>query len=119
MINQAQRDRLGKITPKKIRTELLGEAVSNHLTIADLHWSSPTLDIEQESLLMLPVGVVVDTAMLSPIRELVAGRVFHAEKCGITRVVIPGTPWATYVRIAPKKYIGLARFRHLESSEDD
>lgn len=119
MINQAQRDRLGRITPKMIRTELLGEVVPTPLTVADQHWSSPTLDTEQSALLLLPSGVVVDTAMLVPEREFALGRLFRAAKCGITRVVIPGTPWATYVRIAPRQYVGLARFRHLEESLDE
>lgn len=119
MINQAQRDRLGRITPKMIRTELLGEVIATPLTVADQHWNSPTLDLEQDALVMLPSGVVVDTALLAPVRELAAGRVFRAAKCGITRVAIPGTAWATYVRIARRQYVGLARFRHLEETADE
>lgn len=64
MINQVQRDRLGRITPKMIRTELLGEVVSTPLTVADQHWNSATLDMEQDALLLLPSGVVVDASML-------------------------------------------------------
>lgn len=119
MINQVQRDRLGRITPKMIRTELLGEVVAMPLTVADRHWNSPTLDIEQDGLLLLPPGVVVDASMLVPERELASGRLFRAAKCGITRVVIPGTSWATYVRVARRQYIGLARFRHLEEPVDE
>lgn len=119
MINQAQRDRLGRITPKMIRTELLGEVVSTPLTVVDQHWNSPTLDMEQDALLLLPSGVVVDASMLVPERDLAAGRLFRAAKCGITRVAIPGTPWATYARIARRQYVGLARFRHLEETVDD
>lgn len=119
MINQGQRDRLGRITPKTIRTELLGEVVSTPLIVADRHWNSPTLDMEQDMLLLLPPGVVVNASMLVPERELATGRLFRAAKCGITRAVIPGTPWATYVRIARQQYVGLARFRHLEETADD
>lgn len=119
MINQGQRDRLGRITPKMIRTDLLGEVVSTPLIVADQHWNSPTLDMEEGTLLLLPPGVVVNASMLVPERELATGRLFRAAKCGITRAVIPGTPWATYVRIARKQYVGLARFRHLEEIADD
>jgi len=119
MISQSQRDRLGRITPKMIRTELLGEAVSTPLTVVDQHWTSPTLDLEQDALVLLPTGVVVDISMLAPERELASGRLFRAAKCGITRVAIPGTPWATYVRVAPRQYVGLARFRHLEETADE
>lgn len=119
MISQQQRDRLGKITPKMIRTSLLGEVVPESLIVADQYWNSPTLDIEQGMLLHLPVGVIVDITMLSPEKSLPSGRVFRALKCGITRVVIPGTSWATYVRIARHRYVGLAKFRHLEEINDD
>ena len=56
------------------------------LTVADQHWNSPTLDIEQDALLLLPSGVVADVSMLAPERELAAGRLFRAAKCGLTRV---------------------------------
>lgn len=119
MISLVQRDRLGRITPKMIRTELLGEVVSTPVTIADQYWTSSTLDMEQDALLALPPGVVVDASMLVPERDLATGRLFRAAKCGITRVVIPGTQWATYVRVARRQYVGLARFRHLEETSDE
>ena len=119
MINPIQRGSLGRITPKMIRAELLGEAVPEPLTLADQHWNSPTLDTEEGALLLLPAGVVVDTGVLMPERDLPSGRLFRAMKPAITRVVIPGTTWATFVRIAPRQYVGLAHFRHLEDTKDD
>lgn len=119
MITFDKRTALGKITPKMIRTELLGEIVSEPLTVADQHWNSPTLDSEVGALLLLPAGVVVDTTILMPEREVGDGKLFRTMKTGITRVVIPGTSWATYVRVAPPQYVGLARYRHLEETIDD
>lgn len=110
---------LGRITPKMIRTELLGEIVSEPLTIADEFWSSPTLDAEVGSLLLMPAGVVVDTAMLIPDKNLSSGRLFRTVKPGITRVAIPGTAWSTHVRVAQRKFVGLANYRHLEETEDE
>jgi Zn-dependent peptidase ImmA (M78 family) len=119
MISPVQRATLGRITPKMIRTQVLGETVSEPLTIVDQHWSAPTLDTEDSALLLLPSGVVADTAILMPERDLSGGRLFRAIKPGITRVAIPGTAWATYVRVARPKYVGLARFRHMEDSKDE
>jgi len=119
MIHLSRRDVLGRITPKMIRTELMSEIVQEHLIFADRHWNSPTLDCEEGSLLLLPTGVVVDTKFLMPHCDVTNGRIFRAMKSGITRVVIPNTPWATYARIAPRQYVGLARYRHLEESADD
>lgn len=119
MITQTRRDSLGQITPKMIRTQMLGEVVPEHLTIADLHWNASTLDTEQGSLLLLPSGIVADTAILMPERNLLGSRLFRAMRPGITRVAIPGTSWATYVRVASMRYVGLARYRHLEEDVDD
>lgn len=119
MINSEQRSKLGGFTPKMIRTKLIGESVPEPLTVADVHWNSPTLDTEEGALLLLPAGVVVDTAVLMPERDLPNGRLFRAMKAAITRVMIPGTQWATFVRVAPRRYVGLARFRHLEDTKDD
>lgn len=119
MISPVQRATLGRITPKMIRTQVLGEEVSEPLTIADQHWTAATLDTEQGALLLLPAGVVVDTTVLMPERDLSSGRLFRAANPGITRVVIPGTNWATYVRVARHGYVGLARFRHLEDTDEE
>jgi len=119
MITPVQRASLGKITPKMIRTEILGESVQEPLIVADQYWNSPTMDTELGGLILLPTGVVADTTILMPERDLAGGRIFRTVRTGITRVVIPGTSWATYVRVAPRQYIGLARYRHLENTTDD
>jgi Zn-dependent peptidase ImmA (M78 family) len=118
-ISPVKRAALGQITPKMIRTELLSENVSAHLIVADQHWNARTLDAEESSLLLLPTNVVADTSILMPLRELASGKLFRTVRTGITRVVIPGTNWATYVRVARKQYVGLASYRHLEDSIDD
>lgn len=118
-ISIGQRTALGRITPKMIRTELLGESVSEPLIVADQYWTSTVLDAEIGGLILLPAGVVVDTAILMPECDLTTGRLFRTLKAGITRVAIPGTPWATYVRVARRKYVGLACYRHLEDTNDD
>ncbi|MGZ5043193.1 MAG: ImmA/IrrE family metallo-endopeptidase [Methylobacter sp.] len=119
LITPSKRDALGKVTPKMIRTELLGETVSAHLIVADQHWNSRTLDAEEGALLLLPSNVVVDTSILMPLQELALGKLFRTVKTGITRVAVPGSNWATYVRVARRQYVGLATYRHLEDTIDD
>lgn len=119
MITPVQQASLAKSTPRSIRAELLGANVPEPLIVADQYWNSPTLDAEEGTLLLVPAGVVADTAILMPERDLASGRLFRASKSGITRLAIPGTSWATYVRVAPREYVGLARYRHLEDTTDD
>lgn len=119
LINPVRREQLGKVTPKAIRSEILGEVVSEPLTFVDYHWLASTLDMEEGALVLLPSSVAVDVTTLMPERDLASGRLFRAMKAGITRVVLPGTSWALYVRVSRKRYVGLARFRHLEDASDD
>lgn len=118
MITNKRRDILGKIPPKSIRTELLGTVVQEPLIYVDQHWNAPTLDVEIDTLLLLPHKVIVDVKMLKPEHELPNGRLFRANATGITRVMIPGSQWATYVRIAKRQYVGLAHYRHLEDEDE-
>lgn len=119
MITNQRREALGKITPKAIRTHILGKVVPEPLIAVDELWSAPILDTEENSLLLLPQNVVVDAKVLMPEMDVKFGRVFRPIKTGITRVVIPNTSWATYVRISRRQYTGLARYRHLEDTSDD
>lgn len=118
-ISSRRRDALGKVTPKAIRTALLGEEVPENLTYVDEFWSSATLDAEQGALLHLPRRAVFDTQFLLPVKTTANGVVMRAVRTGITRVAIPGTEWAVYVRIAKHRYVGLAKYRHLEDSGDE
>lgn len=77
------------------------------------------IDAEEGALLLLPANVVVDTSILMPLQELTLGKLFRTVKTGITRVVVPGSNWATYVRVARRQYVGLATYRHLEDTIDD
>jgi Zn-dependent peptidase ImmA (M78 family) len=119
MISSQKREVLGKITPKAIRTEILGKIVSEPLIVVDDYWKSPTLDIEENTLLLLPKNVVVDAKVLMPEMEVNLGRVFRPTKTGITRVIIPNTAGAIYIRISRRQYTGLAKYRHLEDAIDD
>ena len=119
LISKSHRDKLGKITPKMIRTEILGIEVPEPLIFTDIYWNNETLDMEKGALVLIPHGTFVDVNMLSLHSENKFGKVFRAIKCGITRIAIPGTTWATIVRIAPPKYLGLAKFRHLEEDVDE
>ncbi|MEJ5205973.1 ImmA/IrrE family metallo-endopeptidase [Acinetobacter junii] len=118
-IPKSHRDFLGKITPKMIRTEILGVSVSDPLTYIDSYSNASTFDIEKGGLVLLPHGVIADINMLEQQGENQYGKVFRSLKCGITRVAIPGTTWATFIRISPRNYTGLAKYRHLEEEYDE
>lgn len=119
LINYSQRVSLLRFTPKRIRAEILGKEIKERLIISDQFWNSPYLDAEVGDLILLPKGVVVNAALLCPVRELATGRLFCTVKPGTTRVVLPGTSWSTQVRVSQRQFVGLAAYRHLEEESDD
>lgn len=108
---------LKRTKPSAIRAELLGALAPEPLLVADLHRVSPTLDTEVDSLLLLPEGTEAAGGALVHERDLETGRIFRAAHSGIVRAT--AGDWAAFVRVAPKAYVGLARYRHLEDDPDE
>jgi hypothetical protein len=119
LISFARAAALRKATLKSIRTEIVGDTILNHLVVADRHRLSPVLDVEVGMHVLLPVGVEAANPNLKFERDTPAGRLFKAERQGIVQTVTPDGAWANFVRIAPKEYIGLAQYRHLEEDPDE
>lgn len=108
---------LKRTTPSAIRAGLLGALTPEPLFLADVHRVSPTLDAEVGSLLLLPRHAEVGGDALVRQCDVEYGRVFRAVQPGIVRATTGD--WATFVRIAPKGYVGLAQYRHLEDDPDE
>jgi hypothetical protein len=117
--DRTARDML-RVPLPRIRRELLGQSSSAPLVVADSHWSLPTLDTEVGTYLLLPCGAdLMDGSQLAYRGDLPNGRLFEAIRPGIARVACPGTPWAVFVRVSRREYVGLAQYRHLEDDEPD
>lgn len=116
---------LQRVTPKALRTEILGSLTPEPLIVADRHRAAPTLDAEVRTLLLLPPGTEVawDGGLVFE-RDLPTGRLFRATKPGIFRAT-NNDDWAIFVRVAPIQknephgYVGLAQYRHLEERADE
>ena len=109
-----------RVPVPRIRRELLGQASSAPLIVADQHWALPTVDAEAGTRLLLPCGTeLVDGSQVEHRGDLPSGRLFEAVRLGIARVACPGTPWTVFVRVSRRQYVGLAQYRHLEDDEPD
>lgn len=108
-----------KVTPKKIREEILGRLTTNSLIIADEHWSLSTIDVEVGNYLLLPNTAQSETDIITFEENHPKGTLFLANRPGIARVYCPGTQWAVFVRVSHNQFIGLSKFRHLEEEEDE
>lgn len=119
MISRSRAAALQRITPKALRAEILGALTPEPLIVVDRHRAGPTLDVEVKTLLLLPPGTATTGVGLAYERELTSGRLFRAMRPGIVQASADAGAWATFVRIAPEAYVGLAQYRHLEDDPDE
>ena len=118
-ISPLRANELLKSSPKAIRASLLGTPTEVPLVVADEHWSANTLDLEVDSLVLLPAGTSIDASVLAPKGSVGGMELFQALTPGIRRATVPGTQWATFIRVSRARYVGLAKYRHLEDLGDD
>jgi hypothetical protein len=117
MLSRWRAASLQRVTPKALRVDILGALTPEPLIVADHHRALPTLDAEVRTLVFLPPRTEATGAGLVFERDLANGRLFRAVGPGIVRA--SADSWATFVRIAPKAYVGLAKYRHLEEDPDE
>ena len=118
-ITDSRAKELLKSSPKSIRTEMLGAESEESLVVADRHWTSGTLDLEVGAYVLLPRDVVIDDGLLTRCDRVGELALFQASSPGMRRACRPGSEWATFVRVSRKKYVGLAKYRHLEGNDDE
>lgn len=119
MISRSRAATLQRVTPKALRTDLLGALTPQPLIVADLRRAGPTLDAEVKTLLLLPPGTETTGDRLTHERHLANGRLFRAMRPGIVQASVNNGAWAVFIRIAPEAYVGLAQYRHLEDDPDE
>ena len=119
MLTRNRAKLLSKDSPKSIRERILGRVCADPMVIVDKEWAMPTVDVEVGTLLLLPINANTDGVGLVIEESRAEGQLVRASRPGITRVVVPGTSLAMFVRTAKKEFVGLAQYRHLECEEGD
>lgn len=119
MLSQERATVLRRVSPKALRTKILGRVSSELLIILDRHCAGCTLDTEVNTLLLLPPGTTVSGANLRYEDDLQSGRLFRAVQPGIIQASVNDAAWAIFVRIAREGYVGLAQYRHMENIPDE
>lgn len=119
LISRGRATALRRVTPKALRADILGVLTPEPLIVADRHRAGATLDAEVGMLLLLPSGTEVKGDGLIAECDLGNGRLFRAMRSGIFRASSDAGSWATFIRVAPEGYVGLAQYRHLEDNRDE
>lgn len=118
LVSRQRFDELRRATPKAIRAEILGDLSASHLVVADRHYTARTVDLEVGDLALLPAGTMASGTAMEFARDLPTGRLFRAERPGISQLLTPDGAWCAFGRVCRKEYVGRAEFRHLEDEDD-
>ncbi len=115
-ITAGRREELLRARPGFRRT-IFEKASGADVVLVDSQFTAPTLDVEVNHLIVTPGGTTAADETVLPAGETPFGPLFRAARRGIVELSIPSTPWAMTVRVAPQRFTGLARYRHLEEDE--
>ena len=119
LLSTSQARVLSGTTPKQISSRILGATATARLVVADQWSTSPVIDVEVDTLLLLPLGAKATSSRLISVRTMGQGELFRAVFAGIVRVSADQCGWAAFVRISRSQYVGLAEYRHLEDDFDE
>lgn len=119
LITPARLDELGRVTPKAIREQLIGNITTKHLVVADSIWTPGNIDLQVGHVALLPSNTVVEGAQVAVLGDLPSGRLVRAEKPGLARVFLEGASWAKFIRVSRSDFQGRSLYRHLEDPDVD
>lgn len=115
-LSSDRRALLIKQTPQMIRNAMLGSNNLTGLAIVDSLSLNRTLDLEVGYGLAVPTGVEVPGNVLELLGSQAGFDFYRGVRRGNTKVVVSSR--VMDVRVAPKEYVGLAGFRHLEDPDE-
>ncbi len=114
---------LNKYQPKDIRAEVLGQDITEDLTIVDLQWVDRAIDIQVGDVVHLPANVVIEQVgnylALECLNADSKATLFRGIKPGLCRLYSLKTDWAAFVRVSRRGFVGRSIYRHMEDLDDE
>jgi hypothetical protein len=112
-------EKLTRTHPKELK-EHFGGTPESEVVLVDTHWRGRAVDLEIGDILVLPPGVQVEEeSKLQQAGPVDGQSTFLAVGRGYTRALDDSNDWAVNIRVAPKHFEGLARFRFYEDIEEE
>jgi Zn-dependent peptidase ImmA (M78 family) len=112
-------EELRKVTPRAIRSLILGGRESPHLVVFNRVAPRMPIDLEVGDLALLPSGVSYNSGCLATIETQSNSSLVEAVAPGIALLSKTNDDWAAVVRVMRRGYTGRSVFRHLESDDDE
>jgi len=106
---------LKRSSPKSIRKKLMEGHEAPALTMLDGNSRCSTVEAEQGDAVLLPPSMTVTGPALSHIGSVQNGELYRCARRGEATIK---APIGISVRVWPKRYIGMAKYRFLEEEDD-
>lgn len=119
LISSSQAESLLKVKPIEIRNSILKNYPTRYLVVADLNWTTVSIDLQVDDIAIVPQNIVLEGKSATIIGEHEMGTVLKGDFRGISRIESYDGSWAAFVRVAPKDFIGINAYRHLEDPDDN
>jgi hypothetical protein len=115
---EARATALAKVTPNKLREEILGHRAEGELLLVDDHWVGRAIDLAVGDHAVVPAGTAVEGATVKFIGTGAHGDVYQARAPGRGRLENKSNGLTSYVRVCRSGYQGRSMFRHLEDEDE-
>ena len=112
-------EELRKVTPRAIRSLILGGRESPHLVVLNRLTPRMPIDLEVGDLVLFPAGVAFNSGCLSTIESQSNHTLVEAVAPGIALLSTTNNDWTAAARVMRRGYTGRSVFRHLESDDDE
>lgn len=107
-----------RISPKSIRTSILADAQNaTRLVVVDEAWCDVPVDLSVGDLAIIPKDSALEGVSVRIVATHELGVVLAASLPGLARVQSNATPWATFVRVSRRGFVGRSIYRHCEDPD--
>jgi Zn-dependent peptidase ImmA (M78 family) len=119
LITSQQADALRRASPKDIRSTLVPGIEAKVLVVVDTAWQGRPVDIQVGDHLLGPAGARIEGDCVRVLPQVSPGLLAWGVAPGLSRIEVPGTEWAAFVRVSRREYTGRSMFRHLRDPDAD
>jgi len=119
IISQPHFEYLSNITPKSLKSKLLGFEHTGEVIVFDKNWEQKPIDLCIGDILIAPQNSIIDGACIERVDICPSGSVYRAFAQGLDRMQDKEGEWASHVRVSRPFFEGLVQYRHFPEVESE
>ena len=118
ILSSKQAEALRNLSPKQIKSSLLGNRFDGNLIVVDKFWTGRTIDAQVGDIILLPNTTQQNNEKVCQVINTDSQyTLFRAVAPGRGRFSNSNSGWAAFVRVSRQGFTGRSVFRHLEDPE--